>query len=51
MLCVEKLIELELFQKLPSDRLKWICERATYLELAQGDILVTEGDTNQAFFC
>lgn len=50
MLCVEELIELELFQKLSRERLEWICEGATHLKLAQGDTLVTEGETNQAFF-
>ena len=50
MLCSEELLRLELFQKLPSDRLEWICDRATEIKLAQGEILVREGDPRRGFF-
>ncbi|HEY9770625.1 MAG TPA: ATP-binding protein [Coleofasciculaceae cyanobacterium] len=50
MLCSEELLKLELFQKLESDRLKWVCDRASKLELAKGDTLVQEGDPHQGFF-
>lgn len=49
MLCSEELLKLELFQKLSSDRLEWICDRATEVELAKGEILVTEGDYRRGF--
>ena len=49
MLCVQELLKLELFQKLERDRLDWVCDRATQLELAQGDTLVKEGDTHKGF--
>ena len=50
MLCSEELLSLELFQKLPSDRLEWICDRATQIKLAKGEILVKEGDPRKGFF-
>ena len=50
MLCSEELLKLELFQKLHSDRLKWVCDRAEEIELATGDILVKEGDIHRGFF-
>ena len=50
MLCSEELLKLELFQKLPSDRLEWICDRATQIKLAKGEILVREGDPRRGFF-
>ena len=49
MLCSQELLKLELFQKLSEDRLDWICDRATYLELNKGEILVKEGDTHRGF--
>ena len=50
MLCSESLLKLELFQKLSSDRLMWVCDRATQIELAKGEILVKEGDPRRGFF-
>jgi signal transduction histidine kinase len=49
MLCVQELLKLELFQKLESDRLDWVCDRATQLELARGDTLIKEGDVHKGF--
>ena len=50
MLCSQELLKLELFQKLASDRLDWICERAVEIELVRGEILVKEGDLHRGFF-
>ena len=50
MLCSEELLKIELFQKLSSDRLKWICDRSTKIDLARGNILVKEGDLHRGFF-
>ena len=50
MLCSQELLQLELFQKLSEDRLKWICDRATAIDLAKGDVLVKEGDPRRGFF-
>ena len=50
MLCSKELLSLELFQKLPTERLEWICDRATEIELAKGEILVREGDPRRGFF-
>ena len=50
MLCSEELLKLEMFQKLSSDRLDWICERATKLDLVKGEIIVKEGDPHRGFF-
>ena len=50
MLCSDELLRLELFQKLPSDRRSWICDRATQIKLAKGEILVKEGDPRKGFF-
>ena len=50
MLCSQELLSLELFQKLPSDRLSWICDRATEIKLKKGEILVKEGDPGRGFF-
>lgn len=44
MLCVEELLQQELFQSLPETRLDWICERATEIELPEGAVLVGEGE-------
>jgi signal transduction histidine kinase len=49
MLCSQELLKLELFQKLERDRLDWVCDRATQLELARGDTLVKEGDVHKGF--
>ena len=50
MLCSEDLLKLELFQKLSSDRLEWICDRALEIRLARENILVKEGDPHRGFF-
>ena len=44
MLCVDDLLSLELFQKLPKNRLDWVCARAQAIEVASGEVLVREGD-------
>jgi signal transduction histidine kinase len=49
MLCIEELLKLELFQKLSSDRLEWVCDRATKIELVKREVLVQEGDTHKGF--
>ena len=50
MLCSQQLLKLELFQTLSSDRLEWICDRATEIKLHEGEILVKEGDSGKGFF-
>ncbi|MDJ0592438.1 MAG: ATP-binding protein [Pleurocapsa sp. MO_226.B13] len=50
MLCSQELLRLELFQKLESDRLEWLCDRATEINLAKGETLVKEGDPHRGFF-
>jgi signal transduction histidine kinase len=49
-LCIEDLLALELFQKLPKHRLEWICDRALEVELARGEVLVHEGEPGLGFF-
>ena len=49
MLCTQELLKLELFQKLSSDRLDWVCDRATHFELPKGKIMVKEGDEHRGF--
>ena len=50
MLCVDDLLSLELFQKLPKSRLDWVCARAQAIEVASGEVLVREGDPPRGFF-
>jgi signal transduction histidine kinase len=50
MLCVEDLSKLEIFQKTPSERLHWLCDRAQPIALAAGEKLVEEGDPPRGFF-
>lgn len=50
MLCTYDLLKLELFQHLPKQRLEWVCDRAQAVNLANGDILVREGDAGLGFF-
>ncbi|GAP94095.1 sensor histidine kinase [Leptolyngbya sp. NIES-2104] len=50
MLCIQDLLALELFQKLPQSRLEWVCDRAQELHLSAGDILVSEGEAGKGFF-
>jgi signal transduction histidine kinase len=49
-LCIEDLLALELFQKLPRSRLEWVCDRAQETHLAAGEILVSEGEPGKGFF-
>lgn len=50
MLCIKDLLALELFQHLPQHRLDWVCDRASCVELASGDILVRQGEAGRGFF-
>ncbi|MBW4662995.1 MAG: cyclic nucleotide-binding domain-containing protein [Chroococcus sp. CMT-3BRIN-NPC107] len=49
MLCTQELLKLELFQVLPTERLKWVCDRAEAIDLNQGEVLVREGDAALGF--
>ncbi|MEA5627909.1 sensor histidine kinase [Nostoc sp. UHCC 0251] len=44
MLCIEELINLDPFQRLPQERLEWVCDRAQTVELSAGEVLSHEGD-------
>jgi CRP-like cAMP-binding protein len=44
MLCVEDLVNLDPFQRLPQERLEWVCEHAQTVKLGVGEFLVHEGD-------
>lgn len=50
MLCVEKLLSLELFQILPKSRLEWICDRSEEIHISTGEKLISEGDPRKGFF-
>lgn len=50
MLCVEELLKLDIFQQLPRDRLEWICDRASKIELQAKEVLVREGEPNAGFY-
>lgn len=50
MLCTKDLLALELFQHLPQHRLEWVCDRASFVELSSGEILVREGEAGLGFF-
>lgn len=50
MLCIQDLLALELFQKLPQSRLEWVCDRAQEIHLVAGEILVSEGEVGKGFF-
>ncbi len=50
MLCSESLSQIKPFEKLPPDRLEWICDRAEHIQLAPGEVLVKEGAPSQGFF-
>lgn len=50
MLCVDELLNLELFQALPRERLNWMCDRAEAIDVKTGDVLVHEGDSSLGFF-
>lgn len=50
MLCRESLAQMKPFDKLPDERLNWICDRATPIHLSAGEVLVHQGDTSLGFF-
>lgn len=50
MLCADTLLQLELFQTLPIERIKWICDRVQPIHLKAGDILCREGDRPDGFY-
>ncbi|NJN30896.1 MAG: cyclic nucleotide-binding domain-containing protein [Synechococcales cyanobacterium RM1_1_8] len=50
MLCADSLQQMDAFRHLPPERLAWVCDRATPIHLAPGQILVSEGDPPQGFF-
>lgn len=50
MLCAESLLQIKPFEKLPPERLEWICDRAQHIQLTPGEILVREGDPSPGFF-
>jgi signal transduction histidine kinase len=50
MLCVEDLVNLDPFQRLPEERLEWVCDRAQIVERRAGEILVREGDGSCGVF-
>jgi len=50
MLCVEDLVSLDPFQRLPQERLEWVCDRAQTVERRAGEILVHEGDDSCGVF-
>ena len=49
MLCIDDLLKLELFQVLPIERLEWVCDRVTPLDLSPGETLAQEGDPPKSF--
>ncbi|MCU0570340.1 MAG: ATP-binding protein [Oculatellaceae cyanobacterium Prado106] len=49
MLCIHELLTLELFQKLPEERLQWVCDRAQEIRLPAGATLVEEGAASRGF--
>ncbi|MEM8808788.1 MAG: ATP-binding protein [Cyanobacteria bacterium P01_G01_bin.38] len=50
MLCKESLLQMAPFQKLPPERLDWICDRAEHIHLTPGEVLVHEGEPVKGFF-
>jgi signal transduction histidine kinase len=50
MLCFEELLQIELFQQLPRERLQAVCDRAREVHLVAGEILAHEGDPPRGFF-
>src|SRR3712207_9580143 len=50
MLCVEDLVNIDPFQRLPQERLEWVCDRAQTVERRVGEILVREGDVSCGVF-
>jgi len=50
MLCSESLVQIKPFDKLPNERINWICDRAEPIYLSSGEVLVSQGDTSLGFF-
>ncbi|MEL7332538.1 MAG: ATP-binding protein [Cyanobacteria bacterium J06560_2] len=50
MLCSESLVQMKPFDKLPEERLQWICDRAESIHLSPGEVLVRQGDKSLGFF-
>ncbi|MGC1309282.1 MAG: ATP-binding protein [Phormidesmis sp.] len=50
MLCSESLLLMKPFEKLPPERLDWICDRAEPIHLKPGEVLVHEGEPSKGFF-
>ncbi len=50
MLCIDDLLNLKIFQKLPKERLEWACDRGEKIELPKGENLVQEGEPPRGFF-
>jgi len=48
--CIDDILALEAFQKLPRERLKWACDRANVLDVPAGGTLMQEGDPPSGFF-
>lgn len=49
-LCIEDLQMLEPFQRLPKERLEWVCDQAQTIVLQAGEVLVQEGDPHRGLF-
>ncbi|PSN15649.1 histidine kinase [filamentous cyanobacterium CCT1] len=49
-LCMEHLRAIAPFNHLPQERLEWVCDRATSLQLSKGDYLVKEGDLTTTIY-
>ena len=50
MLCSESLAQMKPFDKLPPERLEWVCDRAEAIHLSPGEVLVRQGETSLGFF-
>ena len=50
MLCSESLAQMQPFDKLPPERLDWVCDRAEAIHLSPGEVLVHQGDASLGFF-
>lgn len=50
MLCIDDLLLLEPFQKLPKARLEWVCDRTQVVTLKAGEVLIHEDDPHRGVF-
>jgi signal transduction histidine kinase len=50
MLCAKQLVQMTPFDKLPPERLDWVCDRAKPIHLSPGEVLVRQGDNSLGFF-